>query len=83
MMNEELLNDDRFLLLNQSQQLELITKHCSGIERRIRETQSREEAETIAEDACGKFETECPSDLIRRGLVMRVREMVERRWGTK
>ena len=75
--------DERFLKLNQSQQSELIAKHCAGIEKRIQGAQSRKEAETIAEDACGKFETECPSDMIRRGLVLRVREMVEQRWGTK
>jgi hypothetical protein len=79
MMSEELLNDDRFLKLNFNQQSELIAKHCTGIEKRIRETQSREEAETIAEDSCGKFETECPSGMIRRGLVLRVQEMVEKR----
>jgi hypothetical protein len=83
MMNKELLNENRFLQLNQDQQLELIAKHCAGIEKRIREAQSRKEAETIAEDVCGKFETECPSDVIRRGLVLCVREMVEQRWGTK
>jgi flavoprotein len=82
MMNEELLNDDRFLQLNQNQQSELIAKHCAGIERRIREAQSRKEAEMISEEACGKFETECPSDMIGRGLVLRVREMMEQRWGT-
>jgi predicted oxidoreductase len=81
MMNEELLNEDRFLQLNQSQQLELIAKHCAGIEKRIHEAQSRKVSETIAEEACGKFETECPSDIIRRGLIQRVREMVEQRWG--
>ena len=75
--------DERFLKLNQSQQSELIAKHCAGIERRNREAQSRKEAETIADDACGKFETECPSDMVRRGLVLRIREMVEQRWGTK
>jgi hypothetical protein len=83
MMNEELLNDDRYLRLNQSQQMDLIAKHCAGIEKRIREAQSRKEAETIADDACGRFETECPSDMVRRGLVLRVREMVEQRWGIK
>ncbi len=83
MINEELLNDDRFLQLNQHQQLDLIAKHCAGIEKRIQESQSRNEAATIAEKACGAFETECPSDMIRRGLVLRVREMVEQRWGTE
>lgn len=83
MMNEELLNEGRFLQLNQSQQLELIARHCAGIEKRIRDAQSREVAETIAEESCGKFETDCPSDMIRRGLVLRVRDMVEQRWGTK
>ena len=83
MMNEELLNDDRFLQLNHSQQMELIAKHCATIEMRIRGAQSRKEAETIAEEACGEFETECPSDMIRRGLVLRVREMVDQRWGDK
>jgi hypothetical protein len=83
MMNEELLDDDEFLQLKQSQQSELIAKHCAGIEGRIREAQSRKEAETIAEEACGKFETECPSDILRRGLVLRVRGMVEQRWGTE
>ena len=80
MMNEELLSEDRFLELNQSQQSELIAKHCAGIEKQIRDAQSRKEAETIAEEACGKFKTECPSDMIRRGLVLRVREMVDQRW---
>ena len=80
-MNEELLNENRFIQLHPNQQLELITKHCAGIGDRIREAQSRKEAEAIAEEACGKFETECPSDILRRGLVLRVREMVEQRWG--
>ena len=83
MMNEELFSEDRFVQLNQNQQLDLIAKHCEGIEVRIREAQSRKEAETIAEEACGKFETECPSDILRRGLNLRVREMVEQRWGTQ
>ena len=83
MTNEELLNDDRFLKLNRSQQMELIAKHCVGIQERIQEAQSRREAETIAEEACGRFVTECPSDMIRRLLVLRVREMVEQRWGDK
>jgi len=81
MMNEELLNDDRFLRLNHSQQMDLIAKYCAGIEKRIGEAQSRKRAETIADDACGKLESECPSDMVRRGLVLRVREMVEHRWG--
>jgi flavoprotein len=83
MISEELLNEDRFLQLDQRQQSELIAKHCSGIEKGIRESQSRKEAAMIAAEACGKFETDCPSDMIRRGLVLRVREMVEQRWGKR
>ena len=83
MMNEELLSEDRFVQLNQNQQLELIAKHCVGIEERIRAAQSRKEAEIIGIEACGRFETECPSDILRRSLILRVREMVEQRWGTK
>jgi hypothetical protein len=83
MISEELLPDEnRFIRLDQSQQSELIAKHCAGIEQRIQNTHSRKEAETIADEACGKFETECPSDILRRGLLLRVREMVEHRWGS-
>jgi len=82
-MNEELLNEDRFLQLNQSQQVDLIGKHCAGIEKRNRKAQSRKEAEVIAEEACRRFETECPSDMVRRGLTLRVQEMLEHSWGDR
>jgi hypothetical protein len=43
--NEELINEQQFLQLNQMRQSELIAKHCSGMEERIRNARSKEEAE--------------------------------------
>ena len=80
-MSEELLNEGRFQRLNRARQSELIAEHCAGVEQRIRGAHSRAEAETIGSDACRQFENECPSDLVRRGLVHRVRQMVQQHWG--
>jgi hypothetical protein len=80
MMNEELLNGQELTSLHQGLQADLIAKHCTGIEERIQRAQSRNEAITIVQETCARFEKECPSDLFRRGLVLHVQEMLERYW---
>jgi adenine-specific DNA methylase len=42
--NEELFNERQFIQLGQIKQSELIIRHCSGIEERIRNARSKEEA---------------------------------------
>jgi len=43
--NEELIDEQQFLQLNQTRQSDLILTHCSGMEKRIRNARSKEEAE--------------------------------------
>jgi hypothetical protein len=81
--NEELFNEHQFLQLNQIRQSELITKHCSNIEERIRQARSKDEAEHIASDACRKFQDECASSIVRISLAKHVQEKVSQYWDKK
>jgi hypothetical protein len=81
--NEELINEQQFLQLNQIRQSELITQHCSGIEERIRNARSKEEAEQIASKACGKFEDECKSNIVRMALAQYIQVKVTQYWSKK
>jgi hypothetical protein len=81
--NEELLNEQQFLQLNQIRQSELIAEHCSGIEERIRDARSKEEAEQIASKACSKFEDECTSSIVRMALAQYIQGKVTQYWGKK
>ena len=78
--NEELINEQQFLQLNQVRQSELIMKHCSNIEERIRDAQSKEEAEQIASAACTKFESECASSIVRMALSRYVQDKIMQYW---
>jgi hypothetical protein len=78
--NEELFNEQQFLQLNQIRQSELIAKHCSGIEERIRDARSKEEAEHIAGEACTKFESECTSSIVRMALSQYLQAKVTHYW---
>jgi len=77
---DEPLDDRRYLQLNGRQQAELIEQYCGGIETRIRSAGSYDDAKRIVDQACGAFERECPSDLIRRSLAERVKEMAREYW---
>ncbi len=79
--DEEPLDDARYMRMSSQQQMELIQRYCGGIEEKIKGAPSGDAARTLADEACGAFEKECPSDLIRRTLLRRVREMVEEHWG--
>ena len=81
--NEELINEQQFLQLNQIRQSELITNYCSGIEERIRNAQSKEEAECIAGAACNKFESECVSSIVRMMLSQYIQVKVTQYWSKK
>jgi hypothetical protein len=81
--NEELFNEHQFLQLNQIRQSELIAKHCSNIEERIRQARSKDEAEHIASDACRKFQDECASSIVRISLAKHVQEKVSQYWDKK
>ena len=81
--NEELINEQQFLQLNQVRQSELIGKHCSGIEQRIRDARSKEEAEQIASKACSKFENECTSSIVRVALAQYIQVKVMHYWNKK
>ena len=77
---DEVLDDRRYMQMNSQQQLRLIEQYCGGIGEKIRTAASKEEARRLADEACGAFERECPSDLVRRSLVHRVRQMVDEHW---
>ena len=81
--NEELVNEQQFLQLNQMLQSELIAKHCSGIEKLIRDAKSKEEAEQIANKACDKFESECASSIVRMALSQYLQAKVTHYWSKK
>jgi hypothetical protein len=81
--NEELINGQQFRQLNQTRQSELIAKHCSGIEKRIRDARSKEEAEKIASNACSKFESGCTSSIVRMALAQYIQDKVMYYWGKK
>ncbi len=81
--NEELINEQQFLRLNQTRQSELIAKHCSGIEERIHDARSKEEAEKIASNACSKFESECTSSIVRMALAQYIQAKVMHYWSEK
>jgi len=78
--NEELINEQQFLQLNQTRQSELIAKNCYGIEERIRNARSKEEAEKIASKACKKFESECTSSIVRMALAQYMQAKVTQYW---
>jgi hypothetical protein len=78
--DEELINEQQFLQLNQMRQSELITKHCSGIEERIRNARSKEEAEQISNKACSKFESECSSSIVRMALSQYIQDKIMQYW---
>ena len=78
--DDEPLDDRRYHLLSSGQQAALIDRYCRGIEEQIRNAGSFSEAMVRAEEACGAFEKECPSDIIRRMLLQRVRAMVNDHW---
>jgi hypothetical protein len=79
--NEELINEQQFLQLNQMLQSELIVKHCSNMEERIRDAQSKKEAEQIASVACSKFESECASSIVHMALSQYVQNKITQYWG--
>jgi hypothetical protein len=81
--NEELINEQQFLQLNQIRQSELITKHCSGMEKRIRNARFKDEAEQIAGKVCSKFEDECTSSIVRMALAQYIQGKVTQYWGKK
>jgi len=81
MMDEELLNDDRFPQLSRIQQSEIIARRCKGVEQLILGAQSRKEAIGIGERACRQFADECQSEMVQRALMERVQLMVEKYWG--
>ncbi len=79
--DEELINEHQYLQLNQTRQSELISKHCSGIEKLIRDAKSKEKAEQIANKACDKFESECASSIVRMALSQYLQAKVMQYWG--
>jgi hypothetical protein len=81
--NEELLTDERYLRLNGNQQSELIGKHCTDIEDRIRSASSRLEAVQIKEMACSEFKKECQSKLVRTALSIHVEDIIIFYWDKK
>ena len=81
--DEELINEHQYLQLNQTRQSELIMKHCSGIEKLIRDAKSKEEAEQIANKACDKFESECASSIVRMALSQYLQAKVTHYWSKK
>jgi hypothetical protein len=80
MFNEELLTVDRFAQLKSSQQYDIIAKHCSEVEERIRTASSRCEAERVSANTCLQFHHECPSALVRDALTRRVGELISKHW---
>ena len=81
--DEELMEEQKFLQLNQVRQSELISQHCSNIEERIRSAQSKEAAEQIASKACDEFEIECASSIVRMALAQYIQAKVARYWSKK
>jgi hypothetical protein len=81
--NEELISEQQFLQLNQIRQSELIVKHCSGTEERIRDAQSKEEAEQIASKVWSEFESECKSSIVRMALSQYTQAKVSQYWSKK
>jgi hypothetical protein len=78
--NEELINEQQFLQLNQVWQSKLIAKHCFGVEERIRNARSKEDADQIVSKACSRFENECSSSIVRIALAQYVQEKVTQYW---
>ncbi len=78
--NEELLSDGGFSRLSSKQQFDIIAKHCVGIEKRIRSASSRSEAERISADECLRFQHECPSEMLRKALTQKVKELIIKHW---
>ena len=78
--NEELFNERQFMQLGQIQQSELIIRHCSGIEERIRNARSKEEAERVVNVACEKLANECTSGIVRAALKQHMQTKVSQYW---
>jgi hypothetical protein len=78
--NEELFNERQFMQLGQILQSELILRHCFGVEERIRNAQSKEEAERYINAACEKFANECASGIVRAALKQHMQTKVSQYW---
>jgi hypothetical protein len=79
-MYEESLTDQQFVGLDGERQSQIIAEHCLGIQERIRNAQSRHEAERVAAEACSKLEQECPGTMVRRALIQHIQKIVEQYW---
>ena len=75
-----MLNERQFIQLGQVKQFELIIRHCSGIEERIGNARSKEEAERFVNVACEKFANECTSGIIRAALKQHMQAKVSQYW---
>ena len=80
-IDEELLVDQHFQRLNLKTQSEIIAARCGGVQTLIKNAYSRVEAVKIADRACRRFADECQSEILRRALMERVQQMVEKYWG--
>ncbi len=81
--NEELLSNDHFAFLNGDQQSDLLRKHCSVVEERIRTAPSRYDAERVAASTCIQFQQDCSSAMLRNALIHRVEDLLTIHWGMK
>ena len=64
-------------------QAELIRRYCSGIEERIDDAPSKEEAVHIVDETCARLEQSCESEVIRAFLRTAMEARVEHRWQGK
>jgi hypothetical protein len=62
-MIDELI-EQRFNRVDPMQQ-QIIERYCEGVYTKLRMAESKSEAITIVETACGQFDSTCESDILR------------------
>ncbi len=66
---------------NIGRQFALLDSYCTGIEKAIRTASSRSEAEIVVASACGRFERECASGILRGAVTKHIRGLLSLYWG--
>ena len=76
-MHDELIFENRESGQRQS---EIIREYCSGVEERIDDASSREDAERIVNETCTLLEQTCESEVLRAFLRSLMETRIKQRW---
>ncbi|MBW7888024.1 MAG: hypothetical protein H3C35_06645 [Bacteroidetes bacterium] len=63
-------------------QSQLVAEYCNGIQQKIAEAKTGEEAASLAERYCNTFRKSCSSELLAGSLERYVQELVKHYWSS-